>query len=217
MACKINLSAGVAPGLVPVPSQPMHFSLVKLTLLEVVVNTLTQKRLKEVFHYDPLTGVFTRKCSLGCTKKGDIAISLDDRGYVRFSIDGHKYRAHRLSFLYMLGYSPENDIDHVNRIKNDNRWNNLRESSHQCNMRNTGNRSDNKTGVKGVRFDIHTGKWRSEIRIYGKTIHLGRRADFVEAVCLRLAAEQAENWSGCDISSPAYRYVMDNIHIKNKN
>jgi len=29
----------------------------------------------------------------------------------------------------------------------------------------------------------------------------------LEAACYRLAAEQAENWEGCDSTSPAYLYV----------
>ena len=33
----------------------------------------------------------------------------------------------------------------------------------------------------------------------------------LSAVCHRLAAEQAESWSGCDSASPAFVFVKENI------
>lgn len=172
---------------------------------------LTQKRLKEVLNYDSATGIFTWKIDISGVKKDDTAGCIGN-DYIRISIDGRLYLAQRLSFLYMKGYFPEHDCDHINRRKCDNRWCNIREVSRQCNLRNTGNPSHNTSGVKGVSFSSARGKWESNIHIDGKKINLGRHGDFMEAVCHRLAAEQVEDWSGCDSSSPAFRFVQDHLN-----
>lgn len=126
-------------------------------------------------------------------------------------IDYKNYSAHRLAWLYIHGYLPENQIDHINRQKIDNRICNLREVSSQCNTRNTGNRIDNKSGVKGICFDESRGNWIVYIEVNQKRTYLGRINDFDESVCLRLCAEQCLGWSGCDSNSPAYQYVKKNI------
>lgn len=70
-----------------------------------------------------------------------------------------------------------------------------------------GNSASNTSGVKGVGRHKASEKWRAYIQVNGKLIHLGLHEDLMEAVCHRLAAEQLENWHGCDSSSPAYKYV----------
>lgn len=99
------------------------------------------------------------------------------------------YYAHRLAWFYYYGYWPENKIDHRDQIKHHNWILNLREASDQCNQRNTGNRKDNKSGVKGVTWSNANNKWKVEIRINNKGKFLGYFVNFVEAVCTRLAAE----------------------------
>lgn len=102
---------------------------------------------------------------------------------------------------------PENDIDHRNRRRWDNHIDNLREASDVCNQRNTSNRSTNKSGVKGVCWHSALGKWHANIMVEGKQCHLGYHKDLIEAVCHRLAAEQALDWNGCDDCSPAFQYL----------
>ena len=172
---------------------------------------LTQERLKKLVNYDHLTGVFTWKCDRSNkTKKGDIAGSVESVGYRLITVDYSQIRAHRLAFLYMLGYLPEGEVDHIDRFRGNDAWENLREVSRSCNRRNTGNPKNNTSGVKGVSFCNRNKKWLSVI-FSGRTFHLGYREEFIEAVCLRLAAEQCLDWSGCDDSSPAYKFVKENI------
>lgn len=173
---------------------------------------LTQERLKELLNYDPKTGMFTWECSVGCAKKDDSAGNTGNHGYIRIRLDGVEYLAHRLVFLYTLGYLPEHGVDHINRVKTDNFFKNLREVSQTCNMRNTGNPINNNSGIKGVTLCRKSRKWKSQIFIKYKCITLGRVEDFTEAVCLRLAAEQAEDWDGCDDSSPAFQYVQSYLN-----
>lgn len=118
---------------------------------------LTQRRMKERLHYDPETGIFTWRldqpsCGLAA---GDVAgsTSIVD-GYHRIGVDGDSQRqAHRLAFLYMTGAMPPEgvDVDHMNGVRNDNRWANLRQLSRSENMQNLqAPHADNKSGFLGV-------------------------------------------------------------------
>jgi len=75
-------------------------------------------------------------------------------------------------------------------------------------MRNSKSRKNSHSSVKGVTWHTTRKIWQSSIRVNGKNKYLGIYKDFSNAVCARLAGEQACNWSGCDSSSPAYKYVQ---------
>lgn len=176
---------------------------------------LTQERLQELMHYDPDTGDFKWKVQKArCIKIGEVIHRIDYKGYVVVKIDGKTYKLHRLVFLYMEGYLPENQVDHINRIRNDNRWCNLREVSKQCNLRNSKQRIDNTSGVKGVCWFKRDNKWQVNIRILDKKHYLGLFNDFAEAVAHRLAAEQCLDWDGCDLYSPAFLYMKKILKIE---
>lgn len=171
---------------------------------------LTQARLKEVLSYDRESGFFVRilLTSANCNVLiGSVAGYDNGNSYLRINIDGKKYYLHRLAFLYENGYFPEGEIDHINQDSLDNRFCNLREVSRQCNLRNVSNQKNNTSGVKGVSFDKNNKKWLAQITINYANKNLGYHSDLTEAVATRLAAEQAENWSGCDSSSPAFQYM----------
>lgn len=143
---------------------------------------------------------------------GEPAGNESKAGYISISINGKKYPAHRLAWYITYGYFPENEIDHINRDPSDNRIANLREVSRQCNARNTGNPSDNRSGVKGVSYCKTNGRWRATIAVDRKNYNLGTYEDLADAACARLAAEQCLDWHGCDSDSPAYRWVKENIY-----
>lgn len=163
---------------------------------------LTQENLKKVLNYDKETGIFTR------IKTGEIAGCLTPKGYLFISVENKRYQAHRLAWLYVYGYMPENGIDHINRIKNDNKIINLRECKQQCNIVNSDNRRDNTSGVKGICFDKQKNKWRSAIMVDGKQIHLGYFMDKLIAAKARLEAEIKYGWENYNSNSPAYQYVI---------
>lgn len=98
--------------------------------------------------------------------------------------------AHRLAVLYMDGYLPEHSVDHIKRNKDDNRYKELREATNQCQLRNAGMLSSNKSGVKGVYWHIKEKKWASFVYLNAKFKSLGHHKDFDEAVYHRYAAEQ---------------------------
>ena len=190
------------------PDQASHSYQFRNKQQEFIMQKLTQERLKELLHYNSETGVLVWKVDRNGTKGiKSIAGNLKPDGYIQVMVDGKNYKVHRLIWLYIYGYFPEHGVDHINRNPGDNRIENLREASNQCNLRNTGNFITNTSGVKGVCWDKQHQKWHVYIRINGKLKNLDYHKNFDDAVCARLAGEQCLDWSGCDSSSPAYKYV----------
>lgn len=74
-------------------------------------------------------------------------------------------------------------VDHINHDTLDNRKENLRLSTLSQNMFNKNKYKNNKSGYKGVFWNIQTKKWRSVIRANYKRIHLGYFLDKKEAAC----------------------------------
>jgi hypothetical protein len=90
----------------------------------------------------------------------------------------------------MTGDFPEDQIDHINGVRSDNRWCNLRAVSRQENAKNKRTPSDNSSGVIGVCWDRREKKWRAEIQS-GKVKHaLGHFPEFSDAVAARKKAER---------------------------
>lgn len=144
---------------------------------------LTQARLREVVKYDPETGVFTANDRrLRYRKYGERCGSLNkSEGYRQLPIDGVQYREHRLAFLYMTGEWPTHHVDHINRVKDDNRWCNLRDVPAVLNMQNIAVRSDNTSGYRGVSWNPATGKWAAKCTYRKKRNTLGYFDDKEEA------------------------------------
>jgi hypothetical protein len=143
---------------------------------------LTVERLKQLLEYSPDTGLFKWRVSRrkNSIKAGSVAGCLDDDGYVAIGIDGCIYRAHRLCFLYQTGAWPINDGDHENRIRHDNRWDNLRDATHQQNRANTTVHVNNRLGAKGV-HRRPSGKFRAQINVNGKLTRLGTFTNIEDA------------------------------------
>jgi hypothetical protein len=151
------------------------------------IKMLTQKRLKELFNYNPETGLFTRLVDRGNTKSGDIAGTTGKQGYTYISVDYKIYSAHRLAFLYMTGEIPA-QVDHQDHIKNNNTWINLSPSNPELNAKNMFLPSHNTSGVIGTYWSNRRKCWYAEIKIKGKKIHLGGYKTLEEAAKVRQAA-----------------------------
>jgi len=135
-------------------------------------NELTAERLRELLHYDPETGVFTRRVAIGRHGRwgvGSPAGSISKHhGYVEVGIEGRGYLAHRLAFLYMLGRWPEPEGEHRDLDKTNNRWSNLREATDWQNKGNRASRADNILGLKNVYWSERDRKWIADVRAKGK-------------------------------------------------
>lgn len=176
---------------------------------------LTQDRLKELIDYNPETGIFLWKVDrTNKTKKGMFAGRLNKKsGYWQIGIDSNNYYAHRLAFLFIDGYLPENGLDHIDRDKLNNKWNNLRETSTICNMRNRNIFKNNKSGITGIHWHKSTNKWYSKITALGKQICLGVFDNLIDAARARWEAEIKYNFPNCNTTSSAYMYLKKNNAI----
>ena len=155
----------------------------------MATNILTQERVHELLTYDPNTGLFRWRKTRRNAKINVVAGTIDPRGYVRISIDCKIYAAHRLAWLYMYGSWPTNEIDHINRIRGDNRIANLRDAPRVVNTQNVGFRKDNKSGVKGVVWHKAQRKWRARIQANGVMHELGYFLTIAEAKAAYDSAE----------------------------
>lgn len=134
---------------------------------------LTQEILKEHLYYDPETGVFTwlksqyRPYSIG-TRAGKIHAR---SGYERIGLLQKVYSSHRLAWMYVHGYFPEGEVDHINGYRSDNRINNLRTTDDTGTATNKCIACNNKSGFKGVDFYSRYQKWRARCQVsYGSTL-----------------------------------------------
>jgi hypothetical protein len=152
---------------------------------------ITQERLKELFHYNPDTGVFTWKASWKKVEAGTEAGSTFQHGRTRYSrigMDGAHYLAHRLAWLYVHGSFPEGQTDHIDGDGLNNRIDNLRDVSHRENQKNRRLNCNNKSGFTGVHFDKSAGKWSARICTEHGSKFLGLFKDIEGAVEARRAA-----------------------------
>ncbi len=150
---------------------------------------LTCEVLKENLHYDTHTGIFTWVKKKSRVRVGKRAGYITKKGYRSVEINGKAYPCHRLAWLYMTGKFPEKQVDHINHIKDDNRWCNLREVTNQENQMNTPIRLDNTSGVTGVYWKKENSKWSACIRFDGKLNHLGYFLLKEDAIASRKEAE----------------------------
>jgi hypothetical protein len=137
---------------------------------------MNQERLKELLTYDPDTGNFFWNVdkSRGAKKGQKCSIEATNTGYLRIGIDGKRYLAHRLVWLYVHGQFPDNDLDHINRIRTDNRICNLRQATRAENLQN-------KSNVKGVYWHKRAKKWLAQIKLNKKHFYLGLHENFEDA------------------------------------
>jgi hypothetical protein len=128
-----------------------------------------------------------RKIKAGA-EAGTVGTDRVGKKYRRVRVNGKAYFAHRLIWLYVRGYFPE-QIDHINGNGLDNRLINLRGSDSTGNSRNRRKYASNTSGHTGVyRCKPHS-KWQVKIKINGVQKHLGYFHDINEAIKARKQAE----------------------------
>lgn len=137
-------------------------------------HNLTAERLREVFSYDAGNGLFRQKTRTSQRVRiGDIAGSKRTDGYVAMRVDGKHYAAHRLAWFYVHGVWPEDQIDHINGVRHDNRICNLRTATRAENGQNRAINKSSASGYLGVSWYPLSGKWLARIRKNGKLKHIG--------------------------------------------
>ena len=143
---------------------------------------LTQAYVRECFDYDPATGNLIWRArpqrhfknrhasATNSGLAGQVAGTLMSTQYRLVTLDRKTYLAHRLVWFWHHGRFPCQDMDHINRIRSDNRIENLRECSKTQNQQSR--RSWRASGSRGVE-QLSVGTWRARIQLNGRPIHLG--------------------------------------------
>lgn len=152
-----------------------------------VTRSTSAARLKELFYYNPSTGLFTRLTTRGGQRAGSIAGSIDADGYRKIVVDGVLHRASHLAWLYVNGEYVKM-IDHWDRNRANDRIKNLRPSTKGQNNVNSIKPVNNKSGFKGVSWHARASKWQAIISVNNKSIYLGLFAKRTDASNAYLAA-----------------------------
>lgn len=135
-------------------------------------------------------GTFTRRSNQRGGGKAGTLIGKLDKGYLRAKVFGKLELVHRLVWLCAYARWPINQLDHINRVRHDNRISNLREVTTAQNQQNASKRSTNKSGHIGVSWVKSRGKWMAGIKVDGKQINLGSFVELKSAISARKAGEQ---------------------------
>lgn len=122
--------------------------------------------LRKLFTYDASTGILTRR-------RDGTPAGHSVSGYLKVSVAGREYAAHRLAWKLVYGIDPQEAIDHINGVRSDNRIANLRLACRAENNRNSTLRKDNQLRMKGVSPIQNSPGYRARISANGKTHYLG--------------------------------------------
>ena len=149
---------------------------------------VTAEVVREFLDYNPETGEFRWKArdrkwfnfnkndiqqSWNARYAGTVAGSIYNPGYRMIRIFKKHYQAHRLAWLHYYGEWPQNDIDHINHIKDDNRIKNLRDVTRSQNSMNASIQSGTSSQYKGVTWDKRVNKWQAYITLNREFKYLG--------------------------------------------
>ncbi len=150
-------------------------------------NRIDPELLRQLLTYDPETGkLFWRYREEGGPQADrerrafnkrwagkEALTALSGKGYCQGTVMWHRIMAHRAAWVISFGRWPDGEIDHINRVKTDNRLANLREFSATQNQWNRPGRANARSQYKGVAWHPKNQNWVARIRIWGKRKHLG--------------------------------------------
>ena len=132
---------------------------------------LTKEYLSDILSYDPESGLFRWKVRVGHCSIGSLAGAYNSYGYRLISLNRKRYFAHRLAWLLIHGYMPDEfDIDHINGVRDDNRICNLRLATRSQNNMNSSPSSRNKSGCRGVCFHKRDKIWHARVFVNRKAV-----------------------------------------------
>ena len=164
--------------------------------------------LRKLLRYEPLTGkLFWRKRGVewfkktgrgGCQGEAnrwnarwadkEAFTAINDDGYRHGVLLGKYLRAQRVIWAMETGEWPDDEVDHEDRDRANNRFGNLRLVTRIENMKNTGMPKNNTSGFTGVSWRKQTNKWHAKIGLSGESVHLGYFSKRSDAIAARKAA-----------------------------
>lgn len=160
----------------------------------------SQEVLCSVLRYEPETGLLFWK------QRDDVRPAWNTRfagkqAFTALQCDGYRngkifskvYLAHRIIFKMVVGTDPDK-IDHINGVRTDNRWDNLRDVDSETNSKNLGMSRKNTSGVSGVHWNSVKRKWVAQLGNHGERTHLGYFPSLEEATAVRKASERQHGY-----------------------
>jgi len=148
---------------------------------------MTKQQLLELFDYKD--GSLYWKQPRQHIQVGDKAGYDNGNGYIKISINGKLYFAHRLIFLMHHGYLPKL-IDHINGNPSDNNIQNLREANKSKNAINSKLSVKNTSGSKNVYWNKSRNKWTVYMSLNQKQKFFG---SFDDIDLAKLVANEARS------------------------
>lgn len=126
----------------------------------------TVERLRELFHVRE-DGQLIRNINQGKARAGAVAGNPHNAGYLRVTVDGKYWLAHRVVWAIVHGTLAPGEVDHKNGNRRDNRPENLRLASRADQLCNTARMRNNKSGTKGIWYDARRSRWRARVNVNG--------------------------------------------------
>lgn len=119
-------------------------------------------------------------------RKDLLAGTINNRGYVKITINGKQLYAHRIVWIMHNGDIERGmEIDHINHNKEDNRIENLRLVSRSENAKNLSKASNNKTGFTDVFFSCKRNKYFTSVKVDNNHIFGGWHNSIESAISSR--------------------------------
>ena len=112
------------------------------------------------YTYDSETGKIHNRFGKEYKSKHKGYIIINGNNNFKGKVFGHHY-----AYYMIYGHVNFEELDHINRIRTDNRISNLRILTNQQNQFNT--------NAKGYYWNKAAQKWKSQIQVNGKQIYLG--------------------------------------------
>lgn len=150
-------------------------------------DSITPEALRQLLRYEPETGKLywkERPVEMLPSERAGKSWNTRFAGKEAFTaIGNHRYRvgrvnykellAHRVVWAIHYGEWPEDQIDHVDNDRLNNRIGNLREATSFENMRNRGAQNNNSSGHKGVHWNSGAKAFCAQICFEGRRVYLG--------------------------------------------
>ena len=141
------------------------------------LNGLTLSEAHRLFDYDPETGIVRNRVSRGSRSRAGAAVGSRNKGHLYVQINGTNISVHRLAWFWYMGWVPEEEIDHINGVRDDNRLRNLREASAHQNAMNQMAQTGRSSVFKGVSWHKPMGKWSARTTVCGSRTTIGYHED----------------------------------------
>lgn len=138
-----------------------------------IITLPSQARLRDLFNYDPSTGIVTWRISTSSRVKVGSVAGTPSGNRLIVSCDRASYKLHRVIWKWMTGHEPPAQIDHEDVNGHNNIWTNLRAATNSLNSANRRAQSNSSSGMKGAYFHPSSGLWQSRIQKDGIDYPLG--------------------------------------------